>query len=181
VLGAVAQFGFARGSGRRVVYRFGRYVGLTAERLDAAAGAVRRGGIVGIAVLVLTPGVRSAAIPACGLASVPWRIFVPGLVIGSSVDLALHFALGFAGGRVLAGLFDPSLVPWIAGGVLVVVAALGLVGWLLLRRRQQGRQARPGAAAALDAWQQAACPACLVLGAALAPGGAVRGAQSVPS
>lgn len=162
LLGGVVQFTFARGSGRRVVYRLGRYVGLNAARLDAAAGAVRRGGIGGIALLVMTPGLRSAAIPACGLAAVPWRIFVPGLVLGSTVDLALHFAIGFAGGQVLAGVFDSSVLPLIIGGVLVLLAATGLVGWLLLRRRKR-------TASAFEAWEQGACPVCLTLGLALAP------------
>jgi len=179
LLGGVVQFVFARGSGRRVVYRFGRYVGLTAERLDAAARAVRRGGIGGIALLVMTPGVRSAAIPACGLASVPWRIFVPGLAVGSTIDLALHFALGFAGGHVLAGLFDASLVPWIIVGALVLLAAAGLVGWVLLRRVKRGRQQSRRGASAFEAWEQGACPVCLTLGVVLAPDGALRSAQPV--
>jgi membrane protein DedA with SNARE-associated domain len=172
LLGGVVQFVIVRGSGRRVVYRFGRYVGLTADRLDAAARAVRRSGIGGIALLVMTPGVRSAAIPACGLAAVPWHIFVPGLVIGSTLDLALHFALGFAGGQVLAGVFEAGAVTWIVAGVLVLVAAAGLLGWYLLRRRKRG-------ASAFAAWEQAACPVCLVLGVALAPDGLLRGAQPV--
>jgi membrane protein DedA with SNARE-associated domain len=171
LLGGAMQYMFARGGGRRAVYRFGSYVGLTPARLDAAAGTVRRAGVVGIALLVLTPGVRSAAIPACGLASVPWRIFVPGLVVGSSVDIALHFALGIAGNRVVAVLFNPSLVPWIIVGVLVLLAAGGLLGWMLLRRRQGSRRQPPSGGSAIDAWQQAACPVCLALGVALRPGG----------
>ena len=168
LLGGFVQFVFARGAGRRVVYRFGRYVGLNAARLDAAAGAVRRGGIGGIALLVMTPGVRSAAIPACGLASVPWRIFVPGLVLGSTLDLALHFALGFAGGQLLAGLFDASVVPWIVVGVLILLAATGLIGWWLLGRRKRSRQQSRQGASAFEAWEQGACPVCLALGAAVA-------------
>jgi membrane protein DedA with SNARE-associated domain len=175
LLGGIVQFVFARGSGRKLVYRFGRYVGLTTTRLDAAAAAVRRGGIMGIALLVLTPGVRSAVIPACGLAAVPWRIFLPALVAGSSVDLALHFALGFAGGRILSGLFVPEVVPLLVVGVLALLASLGLVGWLLLRRRQQA----PLAATAFQAWQQAACPVCLALEVAVGPDGVMSGRTPV--
>jgi membrane protein DedA with SNARE-associated domain len=167
VLGGVAQFVLARGSGRRLLYRVGRHVGLTTTRLDRAAALVRRGGMLGIALLVLTPGVRAAAIPACGLASVPWRVFVPGLIIGSAVDVALHFALGFAGGWALAALVDPAAVPWVVLGVLLLFATAGLVGWQLLRRRRPGRAAEPAGVGAFQSWEQAACPACLVLGARL--------------
>jgi len=176
LLGGGVQFVLVRGSGRRLVYRFGRYVGLTAGRLDAVAGSVRRGGIGGIAVMVLTPGVRAAAIPACGLAAVPWRIFGPGLVLGSTVDLALHFALGLAGSRLLMGQFAPGLVPWIGVGVLAVLAATGLVAWGWLRRRQRDRRV---GASAFEAWQQATCPVCLAVGAVLAPDGTPRGAQAI--
>jgi membrane protein DedA with SNARE-associated domain len=179
LLGSTVQFLLARGSGRRLVYRFGRHLGLTAGRLDAVAARVRRSGIIGIAVMVLTPGVRSAAIPACGLAAVPWRTFVPGLVVGSSLDLVLHFALGFAGGSLLMGLFDPSLVPWIVVGVLLLFALAGVVAWRLLRARQRGGHQTQLGASAFEAWQQAVCPVCLGVGAALAPDGVMRGARPV--
>jgi membrane protein DedA with SNARE-associated domain len=168
VLGGVVQFVLVRGSGRHLLLRFGRYIGLTATRVEAAAGTVRRAGLIGVALFVLTPGVRTVAIPACGLALVPWRIFVPGLVVGSAVDVTLHFALGVAGGRLLTGLVPTSALPWVMLGILIVLALVGLVGWRWLKRRKSSPQPLE-AVGVLPAWEQAACPACLVLGAALAP------------
>ncbi len=168
VLGGVVQFVLIRGSGRQLLVRFGRYVGLTAERVEAAAGTVRRAGLLGVAVFVLTPGVRTVAIPACGLALLPWRIFVPGLVVGSAIDVTLHFVLGIAGGRLLTGLVPTAALPWAVLGILIVLAAVGLAGWSFLKRRKA--RAEPlEAVGVLPAWEQAACPACLVLGAALSP------------
>ncbi len=168
VLGGVVQFLLVRGSGRQLLLRFGRYLGLTAARVEAAAGTVRRAGPMGVALFVLTPGVRTLAIPACGLALVPWRIFVPGLVVGSAVDVALHFALGVAGGRLLSGLVPASALPWVVLSILIVLALVGLVGWQWLKRRTSRPQPLE-VLGVLPAWEQAACPACLVLGAALAP------------
>ena len=37
VLGGIIQFVLVRGPGRSLLYRFGRYIGLTSARLDAAA------------------------------------------------------------------------------------------------------------------------------------------------
>src|SRR5436309_2897766 len=82
VLGSLFQFWLARGPGRKLLYRFGRYIGLTAKRLDAASAKVKKGGIVGISLAILVPGVRGAAIVGGGLADLPWRTFVPGLIIG---------------------------------------------------------------------------------------------------
>jgi membrane protein DedA with SNARE-associated domain len=169
VLGGVVQFVLVRGSGRQLLLRFGRYIGLTTARVEAAAGTVRRAGPIGVALFVLTPGVRTLAIPACGLALVPWRIFVPGLVVGSAVDVTLHFVLGVAGGHLLTGLVPASALPWVLVSSLIVLALVGLVGWRWLKRRRSQPQPLESLGA-LPAWEQAACPACLVLGAALAPG-----------
>ncbi len=59
IIGDVIQFWLARGPGRSMVYRVGRYLGLTPMRLDAASTLVRKSGPVGLAVIMLTPGVRA--------------------------------------------------------------------------------------------------------------------------
>jgi membrane protein DedA with SNARE-associated domain len=158
VAGGTVQYWLARGPARRFVLRFGRRLGLTVERLERVAQHVRRGGLIGIGVAVLTPGVRSAAIPGCGLAGIPPRLFVSGLALGSAVDLALHFALGFAGAGVLATMVSASPV-----AVVIVLAGLGLLAWLVVARRRKASRDL-----ALNAWAQATCPVCLVLGSVAA-------------
>src|ERR1700737_2845697 len=98
LLGGLIQFILARGPGRGLLYRFGRYVGLTQPRIDAAAEKIRRGGGPGLAVSILVPGVRGAAIVASGLAALPLRRFLLGLALGSLLFLSLHFFLGYLGG-----------------------------------------------------------------------------------
>jgi membrane protein DedA with SNARE-associated domain len=158
VLGGVLQFLLARGPARRLVVGYGPRVGLSAGRLERVAGLVRRGGLLGIGLAVLTPGVRSAVVPACGLAGVPLRLFLPGLALGSAIDLGLHFVIGYAGAGLLASVVAPS--PLL---IVVVLAVLGLLAWLVLARRRGASRAF-----AVRAWAQASCPACLVVGS-LAP------------
>lgn len=153
-LGGTLQFLLARGPARRLVMRHGQRVGLTEPRLDRVAARVRQGGLVGIGLAVLTPGVRTAAIPASGLTGIPLRIFLPGLALGSAADLGLHFAIGFAGSSLLATIVQPS--PLLVIGLLAV---FGLGAWLVIARR---RRASPATAA--QAWAQATCPVCLALG-----------------
>jgi hypothetical protein len=43
ILGGLVQFWLARGPGRSLLYRFGRYIGLTSARLDAADAGVKKG------------------------------------------------------------------------------------------------------------------------------------------
>ncbi len=154
ILGGTAQFFLARGPARHLVMAYGSRLGLTAERLDRVAAGVRRGGLVGIGLGVLTPGVRSAIIPACGLAGIPLRLFLPGLAIGSLVDLALHFGIGYAGAGLLSAIVQTS--PLL---VLIVLLAVGLGAWLVIARRR-----RVPTRVAVSAWVQATCPACLALG-----------------
>ena len=163
VLGGIVQFLLARGPGRSLIDRFGRYLGLTRPRLEVAAGAMRRGGLIAVILSILTPGVRAGAVVACGLAELPLGTFLPGLVIGTSLFLALHFTLGYFGASLLGWLGQALPTPWL---LLLVLLIVGAAGWLLIRRRR-----RPGAttgeivAEAAGAWHDAACPACLVLGA----------------
>src|SRR5438132_12393884 len=53
VLGGLIQFVLARGPGRKLFYRFVRYLGLTPARLDAASARVQKCGIIGISIGIL--------------------------------------------------------------------------------------------------------------------------------
>jgi membrane protein DedA with SNARE-associated domain len=166
VVGGTLQFAVARGPGRGLVYRFGRLAGLGPNRLDAAATAIQQRGKLSLALALLTPGLRNAAVPACGLAGLPLAAFLPPLLAASALDLALHFALGAVGGNLL-DVLRPD--PFVVASVFVALAALGLAIWLLiLRRRSPSRLNRE----ALAAWEATACPVCLALGALSAPAGA---------
>jgi membrane protein DedA with SNARE-associated domain len=153
-LGGTLQFLLARGPARQLVVRHGHRLGLTQARLDRVAARMRQGGLFGIGLAIMTPGVRTAVVPASGLTGMPLRMFLPGLALGSAVDLGLHFAIGFAGSSVLAAIVQPSPVL-----VVVALAILGLGVWLLLARR---RKASTGVA--LHAWAQATCPVWVALG-----------------
>lgn len=162
----LVQFGLVRGPGRSVVSRYGRYLGITPARLDAAAKRMQKGGMLGIGLAVLTPGVRSVAVVTCGLAGFPLRLFLPGLLLGSGLFLALHFFLGYIGGSVLNTLNTSISLPVLLG-VIVGLLVVGFSAWYFIRRRQ-----RPQAsvneilADAVGAWHEAVCPVCLALGAA---------------
>jgi membrane protein DedA with SNARE-associated domain len=161
VVGAWIQYTLARGLGRPFLYRLGPYVGLTPERLDRAADAVRKGGAVAVGVSLVTPGVRIATVPASGLADLPYRTFFPGLIVGSGAFLALHFVIGYVGGPIVSAVMAAVNLP-----MLVFIAAffvIGLGGWMLMRQRKRGETYTT--VERLGDWADASCPACLALGA----------------
>jgi membrane protein DedA with SNARE-associated domain len=164
--GAWVQYLLTRKLGRSFLNRFGRYIGLTQDRLDRAAHAVRQGGAVTVGISLVTPGVRIATVPACGLAELPLQSFLPGLVAGSGVFLALHFVIGYVGGPLVNVVMRSINLP-----MAVFIAAfllIGFGGWTLMRRR--ARMQTQGAANVtlerLSDWADASCPVCLALGAA---------------
>ena len=169
LLGGVIQFVLVRGPGRGLLYRFGRYVGLTTARIDAAARKVKKGGVLALAVAILVPGVRGAAIVASGLADVGFATFVIGLSLGSIVFLSLHFFLGYLGGSALSaiGRFLPSTTVIILVLVLLVIVYLL---WVVASRWQKAARVELEAAqqnaAALEVWHEGICPVCLALYAA---------------
>jgi len=166
LLGDVIQYALMRGPGRRFLYRFGRYLGLTAARLDAATSIVRKRGPIGLSIIILTPGVRAASVVACGLASVPWRTFTIGLVLGEGVFLALHFFLGSLIEPLLS-FFTHLTSLSVAVMAIVTLLLIGLLIWFLIRRRQRPNAPRREVIAeAIEAWHEATCPVCLILGSA---------------
>jgi membrane protein DedA with SNARE-associated domain len=157
-LGGMVQFALVRGTVRRPLLRTLARFGVPEERIDALAAWIRRTGARGVAISRMTPGVRVGSIAASGIAGLPLPTFVRGLVAGNTVFVSGHFALGF-----VLGASASSLIAQASGIALpvvgvIILAALGAVGWLLIRRRRAG-------ASPVAAWIEAACPACLTLGA----------------
>lgn len=162
VVGGLIQFGLARGPGRTLLYRFGRYIGLTSRRLDAASNKIKKGGLLAISAAILVPGVRGAAIVASGLADLPLRTFLPGLIVGSTAFLALHFSLGYLGGSLLGSITRFLPAPWVLLLVLVLLIAVYVL-WVVARRRQKTLALDETKAESLEILHEGFCPVCLAL------------------
>lgn len=132
VLGASLLYWVAARVGRRVVFRLGRYVGLTPERLDRFGGDLHRRGGVAVVVGRLTPGLRIATPVACGVFRFPFRVFLPAMATGAFIYILAYTALGYVlGARVLA-LLERLEVPV---GLLTSVGLLALLVFWMLRVR----------------------------------------------
>ena len=155
-VGTTALFFAIRGPGQVLLTRFGPRLGLTPERLARATRLVDRRGRAALVLGRATPGLRTVTVAAAaGSQLSPARALVP-LIVGSSVFVQLHLALGYAFGPAARAALDEAKGPAIAVIVLAVVA--GIVFWLVRRGRRAG----------VEAASEACCPACLALGA-LAP------------
>jgi membrane-associated protein len=173
LIGASIQFGLVRGPGRSFVYRFGRYAGLPPQRLDRAAGTLQARGARSVAVARITPGFRAAVPIAAGLAGLPYRTFIAGLIGGSLIWVLFHTLLGFFAGPIVLTMLQNvrlPILPLIAGLLLI-----GLAVWLFFGYRRSR-----GATTAVErvrAWTEAGCPACVLIGAIVPEENQLQGAR----
>jgi membrane protein DedA with SNARE-associated domain len=177
-VGGSAQYWLVRGAGRQFVYRVGRRVGLTAQRLDRAMLALQRRGALAVFLGLNVPGARAGIIPAAGLANMPFAAFATAMLSGSTVFYGWHVALGYVAGPSASSLLADLHLPLLP--VMAALAGVGLLGWLLIRlrnRRQAGAAPPEPVLATVQRWTEAACPACLAMAAA----GRLASAGSLPA
>jgi membrane-associated protein len=159
ILGGTIQYGLLRSVARPAFTRLLAKL-MSADRLDRQTRRLRRSGARSVAAARMTPGVRIVAIAASALAGIPAVAFVAGLAVGNAIFIAAHFGLGYLVGEPVVALLGGALGPIAIGGV--GLAAVGLIGWIVVSRRQVGPTIGP--APTLATWADACCPACLAAG-----------------
>src|SRR5204863_7956721 len=145
-----------------VIYRFGKYVGLTEARLERAAETVRGRGWVAVALGRALPGVRIGAVIGCGLAGMPVGTFTVGLIAGTILFVAFHTLLGYFAGPGVGAILDSINISPLA--LLLVLAFVGLAGWIWIRRRRT-KAGSDAEVEPLIGWAAACCPVCLAAAA----------------
>lgn len=164
-IGASVQFFLFGSALRRPLLAALDRLGVGEARIGGLADRLRRTGSGGVAVARMTPGVRIAVIPAAALAALPYLVFLPGIVAGNGVFVTAHSGLGFVLGAYASELIRQASGPLI---VLAILAALGIGGWFILRRRSAPAKPKD----TYECWSDCACPACVVITARTTAGGA---------
>lgn len=146
VLGATFLYTVSRVGGRGVVYRYGRFIRLTPERLDRAEHWVQGRGFRAVLLGRLLPGLRIVTAVACGVFSVSAWTFIPAMSLGALLYLSFYTLLGYVFGPPVLELVERLQLPLSLIGSLVLL--LVLVGWVLRARRELARDA-----AGVHRWQ----------------------------
>jgi len=148
-IGSFCNYSICRRFGHPFLVRFGPYVGLTAERLEGAERAFRRWGPWAVIIGRHVPGMRIVLSAFAGVFELPRRLFVPCVLVSSTVWAAIFLELGRMVGRNSRLLF--RLVPSYLVPLIFVLLALLWAAWLLYEHRWRPRREARRRAARLAA------------------------------
>jgi membrane protein DedA with SNARE-associated domain len=140
VLGASVYYWLGARGGRPLLYRYGRHVRLSPERLDRIGERLRRHGALAVGIGRLVPGLRGITVLAAGAFGVPYRAFLPALVLSGGLYLGALLYLGaWMGPRAVEAVAGLRVPIRLAVTTLLFVG-LGVVLLLLYRRAARGGQ-----------------------------------------
>ena len=130
VLGSTCNLTISRRYGRPFIQHFGRYIGITEARLVRAERIFKRWGPWAIIIGRHIPGMRIVLSALSGILDVPYRVFIPCVLISASIWAAIFLELGRRlGPRVqnLFRLFPAHLIPWLVLGLILL--AIGYLAY----------------------------------------------------
>src|SRR6202162_6312399 len=128
VLGSACNLTISRKYGRPFIQRFGRYIGVTEAKLARADRFFKRWGPWAIIVGRHIPGMRIVLSAVSGILEVPYRVFIPCVLVSATIWAAIFLELGRRLGprvRELFTLFPAHLIPWLVLGLILL-----LIGYL---------------------------------------------------
>jgi membrane protein DedA with SNARE-associated domain len=133
IIGSTFLYFAARIAGRGLVYRYGRFIRLTPERLDQAERWLKQHGSRAVFLGRLVPGLRIVTAVACGVFEVPFRVFFPAMSIGALLYILVYTLLGYFLGPPVLAVLEKVHIPF---GLLGSLVPLSLILFWTFRARQ---------------------------------------------
>lgn len=129
VLGDNIGFSIGNYGGKPLVARWGKYVFLTAERLDKAHAFFNRHGGKIVIVARFIEGLRQLNGIIAGISDMPWHKFLFFNVIGAALWVTFWGLIGFYGGSHIELFHKYSIYFSIIGGAVII----GYVAYLIYK------------------------------------------------
>ena len=150
VLAAVVgdNIGFAIGhfGGRALALRFGKYVFLTAERLDRAEYFFDHHGGKIIVAARFIEGLRQANGIVAGISGMHWKRFLAFNTLGAALWVGVWVSLGYLAGNYITTIYDQITRYSLYVLIALAVAMAAFIAWRLRRRRARRRARAAGPA-----------------------------------
>jgi membrane-associated protein len=139
IIGSTFLYFVSRVAGRDLVYRYGRFIRLTPERLDRTEQWLKQHGSRAVFLGRLVPGLRIVTAVACGVFEVPFRVFFPAMSLGALLYILVYTLLGYFLGPPVLSFLEKVHIPF---GLLGSLLPLGLLLlWIYRARQELGRRA----------------------------------------
>jgi membrane protein DedA with SNARE-associated domain len=126
-------------AGRRLVLRYGRYVWLTAERLERVEAFMLKRGTTVVAVSRFIEGLRQLSGIVCGTTGLPWRRFAAFDAIGAVAWVGVWSAVGYFAGSHLHEIHKMVRRNEWWAAIVVVLAAVAFFTFRWYRKRREPR------------------------------------------
>ncbi len=144
VLAAVAgdNIGYAVGyfGGRALVLRFGRYVGLTSDRLDKAEGFFARYGGAVVTGARFLEGLRQANGIVAGTIRMPWPRFLAFNALGAALWAGVWASAGYLAGDHITAIYNAVSRYSLYLLIALAVAVAALIIRAAVRRHRHARR-----------------------------------------
>ncbi|MEO7002484.1 MAG: DedA family protein [Ktedonobacterales bacterium] len=131
LLGATVAYIIGQRIGAKAITRYGKYVGLTAERVNHIDFWLRRRGAIGVFLLRLTPMIRTYGSFVEGEAAIPFGVFAVGTLGGEAIYSGAWAILGY----VLGANYEVPLRYLQQIGTPGILILIGVVLALVLLHR----------------------------------------------
>src|ERR1051325_11577872 len=119
MVGSSCLYFVSRIAGRGLVYRYGRFIRLTPERLDRTERWLKQHGSRAVFLGRLFPGLRIVTAVACGVFEVPFRAFFPAMSLGALLYIVVYTLLGYYFGAPMLNFLEKVHIPFGLLGSLV--------------------------------------------------------------
>jgi membrane protein DedA with SNARE-associated domain len=138
IIGSTFLYFASRMAGRSLVYRYGRFIRLTPERLDKTEQWLKHHGSRAVFLGRLVPGLRIVTAVACGVFEVPFTVFFPAMSLGALLYIVVYTLLGYFFGQPVLSLLEKVHISFALLGSLVPLGLL--LVWTYRTRQELGRR-----------------------------------------
>jgi membrane protein DedA with SNARE-associated domain len=146
VVGDNIGYAIGRFGGRALVERWGRYVFLTAERLDKAEAFFNRQGGKIITVARFIEGLRQVNGIIAGITEMHWLRFVAFNALGAALWVGTWVSVGYFAGQHLTTIYSDITAYSLYAAIAAVVLITAWIGYRLRRRHNSKADAAKAAA-----------------------------------
>jgi membrane protein DedA with SNARE-associated domain len=142
VLGDNVGFAIGHFGGRALAERWGRYIFLTPERLDRAAGFFDRHGGKVIVIARFVEGLRQANGIIAGITGMHWTRFLPFNALGAALWVATWVSVGYFSGNHINSIYNTATKYELYFGIAVGLLLVAFIAHRVWRWRK-GRREQP--------------------------------------